>query len=379
MASIELDSLRKEFTVPEGVEVAVNDIHLHIKDGEFLTLLGPSGCGKTTTLRCIAGLETPTSGEVRFDDDTVTDVPANKRNLAMMFQNIALYPHMKIKENIAYPLKIRHVPAEKRYQEAEEAAEIMQISDLLEKYPGDVSGGQRQRAALARTIVQDPVAFLMDEPLSDLDAKLKTEIQEEIQLVHKRLEKPTIYVTHDQQEALRMSDRIAVLDDGEISQVASPRAIFRNPANRFIANFIGSPSMNFIEGEVISFEPSEVVFDVGDTDFTFEIADRQEGITDGSLGTIGVRPQELSLAAESDGHFTGSIELLEPIDERTLASVQTDHGRIQVIVSDDGSIEEGDRTGINFMGTNIYLFDRETDEEGLVAKLNRRDAPRQAQ
>lgn len=232
MSTISIRDLRKEFNVSSGTEVAVDDVSMDIEDGEFVTLVGPSGCGKTTTLRCIAGLEQPTSGQIIFDEQDVTDVPAEKRKLAMMFQNIALYPHMSIRDNIVYPLKVQGMPKEERYEKAREAATVMQIPDMLDKKPGDLSGGQRQRAALARTVVQDPIAFLMDEPLSDLDAKLKVEIRREILNVHARIGQPTIYVTHDQEEALTMSDRIAVMNDGRIEQFGTREEVYYYPNNK---------------------------------------------------------------------------------------------------------------------------------------------------
>jgi multiple sugar transport system ATP-binding protein len=367
MVAVEVETLQKEFPVSGGVEVAVDGIDVSIDDGEFLTLLGPSGCGKTTTLRCIAGLEEPTSGEVYFDGERVTHVPANERNLAMMFQNIALYPHMTIQENIAYPLKVRHVDEETRLERAREVAESMQIEDLLNKYPGDVSGGQRQRAALARTIVQDPIAFLMDEPLSDLDAKLKTEIQEEIQKVHKQLDKPTIYVTHDQQEALRMSDRIAVLDDGKIVQIGDPREVYDVPVNQFVAKFIGNPSMNFFEGSVES-DGTTTTFTNRQANLSVEFEPaKQLGELTGSAAVLGIRPQKLSLTGSKEtAALTGDIVLVEDMDDRKLVTVDVAGQEIKVIVPGESSLTESETTGITTPSSGLYLFDGETEE--LVLK-----------
>ncbi|AQL44815.1 ABC transporter (plasmid) [Halorientalis sp. IM1011] len=341
---------------------AVNGISLEIKDGEFFTFVGPSGCGKTTTLRMIAGLETPTSGSLYFQGEDVTDLAANDRNLAMMFQNIALYPHMKIKDNISYPLKVRNVPKSERYDKAADAAEVMQIPDLLEKHPAELSGGQRQRAALARTIVQDPVAFLMDEPLSDLDAKLQVEIRKEIQRVHNQVEKPTIYVTHNQEEAMTMSDRIAVLNDGEVAQVGTPEELYSEPANVFVAEFIGMPSMNFISGELRELDQSETtVSSYGET-FTWGIEGiRREPSSDDV--TIGFRPEATSLAKdEANADIEGEVQLLERIGDRLLAYIDGPEDEIRLTVDASDDIREGQHIPICIDTDGMYLFDRDTEE-----------------
>jgi multiple sugar transport system ATP-binding protein len=361
MAAIEIDSLRKTFPLPGGGEVvAVDDISLDIRDGEFFTLVGPSGCGKTTTLRCIAGLERPTSGSIRFAGGDVTDVPPERRDLAMMFQNIALYPHMKIKENIAYPLKVRNVPTADRYAEAERAAEIMQIPELLEKKPAELSGGQRQRAALARTIVQDPVAFLMDEPLSDLDAKLKIEIRKEIQRVHQRVEKPTVYVTHDQSEAMTMSDRIAVLIDGEVAQVGTPDELYNRPNSDFVAEFIGTPSMNFLEGTIDSLDDQSCRVRAHDEVIEFDI-DYLEREPTGSGVRIGFRPEAVEVVDDA-GDFDGEVFLRERIGDRILASIDGPEGEIRVTVSEEHPVKEGSRVSLSVDRGGIYLFDVDTGD-----------------
>lgn len=362
-----MEGLSKHFQLPYGIEVAVDDITLDVKEGEFLTLLGPSGCGKTTTLRCIAGLEKPTSGSIYFDDHDITELPGNKREIAMMFQNIALYPHMKIVDNISYPLKVKHVPKDERHVEAEKAAETMQIADLLEKYPGEVSGGQRQRAALARTIVQDPEAFLMDEPLSDLDAKLKAEIQDEIQRVHKRLGKPTIYVTHDQQEALKLSDRIAVMHDGKIIQVGTPRDIYTRPKNRFIAEFIGNPSMNFVQGEVVT-NNADIMFKHSRQEIRFEGVDGNSNLR--GEGILGFRPQRVTLTANDDKpDFTGIVELIDPLDDRMLITLNVSDSRIKGIVDWDDDIITNQEVGVSLGEGDVYLFHPENGE--LMSRLRK--------
>ena len=366
MAQIEVHSLRKEFNIPSGKEVAVDGIDLSIEEGEFITLVGPSGCGKTTTLRCIAGLETPTSGTISFDGTEVTEVPANRRNLAMMFQNIALYPHMTIQENIAYPLKVSRVPVDERHQQAAEAAEIMQIPELLDKYPGELSGGQRQRAALARTIVQDPIAFLMDEPLSDLDAKLKIDIRKEIQRVHKRLGKPTLYVTHDQEEAMTMSDRIAIMNNGIIEQFGTRDEVYKYPSNTFVANFIGNPSINFMDAEVVELNEDVGELRVHGQSLRFDV-DRLIKQPPESNLLAGFRPQAVGLGPTVDEvHFEEELVLLEPIDDRALARLEGPEGEIRALVSSELELKEGQPTEIQIRSDNLYLFDPNTEE--LVGK-----------
>lgn len=366
MVQIEVDSLYKEFDVPGGKEIAVDSISLSIEEGEFVTLVGPSGCGKTTTLRCIAGLETPTSGTISFDGTDVTEVPANRRDLSMMFQNIALYPHMTIRSNIAYPLKVSKIPLEERNEKAKEAAEIMQIPELLDKYPGELSGGQRQRAALARTIVQDPIAFLMDEPLSDLDAKLKIDIRREIQRVHQRLGKPTIYVTHDQEEAMTMSDRIAIMNDGNIEQFGTRDDVYNYPTNAFVARFIGNPSINFMNSEIIELDDSVVELRIHGQSLRFDVDMIAERPSDSTV-LLGFRPQSVELGPTVDeAHFEEELILLEPIDDRALARVEGPEGEIRALISSDLNLEEGTLIEMQIRTDNLYLFDPDTKE--LIGK-----------
>lgn len=369
MSVIEIESLRKEYSTPAGTEVAVDGIDLNIEEGEFVTLVGPSGCGKTTTLRCIAGLEKPTSGTIRFEGRDVTNVPANKRKLAMMFQNIALYPHMTIRDNIVYPLKVDRVSKEERDSEAERVADVMQISELLDKHPGELSGGQRQRAALARTIVQDPMAFLMDEPLSDLDAKLKVEIRKEIQRVHKRINKPTIYVTHDQEEAMTMSDKILVLNDGKIEQLGTPDELYTYPQNIFVARFIGNPSMNFMEGTLDELDTDRATVSIEGRSFEFGLDQVQTNPSDSEI-TVGFRPESVSIgsyAEESD--FEMQISLLERIGERVLATLDGPQGEVQATVSDDHSLREDEVVPVAIDRGGLYLFASTTGD--LVAKAKK--------
>lgn len=365
MSNVIIEDLRKEFDVPGGVEVAVDGVSFKIKEGEFVTLVGPSGCGKTTTLRCVAGLEIPTSGAIKFDDANVTDVPASKRGLAMMFQNIALYPHMTIAENIAYPLKISGVDPDKRRERAEEAAEVMQIPELLDKHPGELSGGQQQRAALARTIVQDPVAFLMDEPLSDLDAKLKVDIRKEIQHVHRRLGKPTLYVTHDQEEALTMSDRIAIMNDGKLEQIGTREEVYLYPNNTFVARFIGNPSINLLEATATELDEERATVTTEGASFSFSVDHQRAELTDKHV-LLGFRPQSVTLDHDPSGHdFEGTLVLLEPVDDRALATIEWKHGELRGLVPTEQGLREGESVGVTLDRDGLFIFDETT--EGLVA------------
>lgn len=367
MSAIEVRDLRKEFNTPHGVEVAVDGISLSVGDNEFVTLVGPSGCGKTTCLRCIAGLETPTSGEVTLNGRDITDVPPNKRNLAMMFQSIALYPHMTVRQNIAYPLKVRGVPKPERQEPTEEVAELMQIKDMLDKHPGDLSGGQRQRCALARTVVQKPDGFLMDEPLSDLDAKLKVDIRKEIQRVHKRMDKPMVYVTHDQEEAMTMSDRIAVLHDGQIEQIGTPEEIFRQPDNLFVGQFIGNHGMNVMEGELVKATDSSVTLSFDGSELELEID--PQSLEDGSIPgegsevAFGFRPEKTQVkASKSNGMFTGQIDLLENVGDKYLASLSTSGHTLSALVDPGHGLGEGSSVSITFDRQGAHVFDLTTGD-----------------
>lgn len=362
MTSITVEGLRKVFSVPSGTEVAVDDIDFEMEDGEFISFVGPSGCGKTTTLRCIAGLETPTGGSVWFGDDEVTQVPANKRQVAMMFQNIALYPHMTIRENIAYPLKVRHISKSERHEQAKEAAEIMQISELLDKYPGELSGGQRQRAALARTVIQDPVVFLMDEPLSDLDAKLKADIRQEIQRIHKRIGKTTVYVTHDQEEAMTMSDRIAVMNNGTIMQSGTPDELYKRPINQFVAQFIGNPSMNFLQSDVVSTSGDSITIKVGDNTHTFKLDEKTP--PSNSIVTIGFRPEAISFRnhSEEDITFDAKVSLMEYIGDRLLVTLDGPQGNIRAATDPNQILEEDSVVKVSVDKAQVHIFDTESGD-----------------
>lgn len=296
MAAVSFEAVSKVY----GTDVrALSDFSLDIEDGEFVVLVGPSGCGKSTTLRVIAGLEEPTSGRVFIDGHDITEEEPSRRDIAMVFQNYALYPHMSVYDNMAFSLKMRKASAEKVNRLVLDAAEILGISDYLKRKPKELSGGQRQRVALGRAIVRQPKVFLFDEPLSNLDAKLRVQMRNELARLHSKLRATMIYVTHDQAEAMTLGDRIVVLKDGLTQQVAPPLEVYDNPCNRFVAGFIGSPSMNFFSAESSAGEL-----------FSLDTRFGKTSAPDG-LYTMGVRPEDIH--ADTDGPFSCSVEVVETL------------------------------------------------------------------
>src|SRR6185436_15630336 len=283
MATIELERITKVY---DNGFVAVDDVSLSIADGEFIVLVGPSGCGKSTLLRTVAGLEEATAGEVRIDSVDVTDLAPRRRDIAMVFQSYALYPHMSVRENMAYGLKVRRAPKAETRRRVEEVAGMLGLTELLDRRPAQLSGGQRQRVAMGRAIVREPRAFLMDEPLSNLDAKLRVQMRGQLSALQDRLGVTTVYVTHDQTEAMTLGERVAVLRKGEVQQVASPRDLYRDPVNLFVAGFIGSPAMNFLSGEI---EGRHVKTPLAEFDLHDDVADRFTG-SDGKV-IVGIRPE----------------------------------------------------------------------------------------
>src|SRR6056297_537531 len=302
---------------------AVDKMNLEIEDGEFVTLVGPSGCGKSTTLETIAGLTIPTDGKITIADREVTNLPPKDRGIAMVFQNIALFPHMDVYDNISFGLRLRDYPKEEIDRRVDRAVEIVQLEGMMERMPDEMSGGQRQRVAIARAIVREPEVFLMDEPLANLDAKLRVHMRTELQRLHKELDTTIIYVTHDQAEAMTMSDRIAVIDGGELQQIAPPLVCYNEPANLFVAGFIGSPSMNFVEGEVTSTGLSTPNFDV-----EFDPG-QLSGVAEGDHLTLGVRPEDVYLRQGSEGvtnptqPIPARTDVLEPMGDEIFVYLLT--------------------------------------------------------
>src|SRR5256885_20043 len=322
MARIVLDKVSKIFKGPKGEEVrAVNNVSLTIEDQEFLVLVGPSGCGKSTTLRMMAGLEEVSRGTISIDGKVVNDVEPKDRDLAMVFQNYALYPHMTVYENMAFGLKLRRYPRAEIDLRVSQAAEILGITPLLDRLPRALSGGQRQRVAVGRAIVRQPKAFLFDEPLSNLDAQMRVQTRAELARLHRRLSATMVYVTHDQVEAMTLGTRVAVLKDGMLQQVAPPMELYRRPQNQFVASFIGSPSMNFVRG-TIERDNGRARF-VADG-FTLGVPDSLA--TRAGPVVLGVRPHDIALDGAHEGGPRGVVSLVEPLGSEQIVYVTTPGG-----------------------------------------------------
>ena len=316
MARVELEKVSKVYP---GNVLAVDGIDLAVEDREFVVLVGPSGCGKSTTLRMVAGLEEISAGTIRIGPDVVNDVPPKDRNIAMVFQNYALYPHMTVYKNMAFGLKLRRVPRAEIDKRVREAARILDLEPLLDRKPKALSGGQRQRVAVGRAIVRDPAAFLFDEPLSNLDAKLRVTTRAELKRLHHRLMTTTIYVTHDQEEAMTLGDRVVVMKDGLIQQCDTPYEVYERPTNRFVAGFVGTPPMNFFEGRLLQ-EGDRLIFDEGDNRLT--VSPRHRAALAGHVGrtlTLGVRPEMLRPTGEArtDSALRVQVSVVEPLGDRT--------------------------------------------------------------
>lgn len=324
---------------------AVKNTSVDIEDGEFFVMLGPSGCGKTTTLRMVAGLELPTSGEIHIRGREVTYMEPRHRDIAMAFQDYGLYPHLTIRQNIEFPLKVRKVPTLERLGKVEEIADTLGISQLLERKPGQISGGQRQRVSLARALVRNPHVFLMDEPLSNLDAKLRAVMRTEIKKLVTKLGITTIYVTHDQVEAMSMADRIAVMEGGEMVQVTSPMNLYDHPVNEFVAEFVGSPAMNLFPSRANNGSISCVLDELSKLVPSTELSANLDRIT-GSSGYIGIRPENLSIAdSPKSADFTALVDLVEPLGPTT--NVYLKAGDLDFIaVVDHTSVRAGETVGI---------------------------------
>ena len=318
MASVELDSLVKRFGGPEGTIVANDNIDLTIEDGEFIVIVGPSGSGKSTALRTIAGLEEPTEGRVLIGGEDVTDLPPRDRDVAMVFQNYALYPHKTVDGNMRYGLeKSSGLSGEEIDERVRQFAEMMEIEETLEKTPDQLSGGQKQRVALGRAIVQKPEAFLMDEPLSNLDAKLRLQMRTEFQRIHQELGKTTIYVTHDQEEAMTMGDRIVVMDGGEIQQIDEPADVYDRPENYFVAQFIGELTMNFAE---VTVENGTV----SSENFSFSFPGEGPDLADGTY-LLGIRPEDVELRPDGEVSGTATVEVTEPTGSEAVVYLENEH------------------------------------------------------
>ena len=350
MAGITLNNLVKSF----GTYIAVSGISLDIRDGEFLIMVGPSGCGKTTTLNMISGLETPTSGEISIGGTVVNDLEPGERGLGMVFQDLALFPHMTVFENIAFGLRVRKVPAAEVARRVAAAAETMHIKSLLTKLPKQCSGGESQRVALARTIVTDPAVFLMDEPLSSLDAKLRVDMRTELKRLHERLKATFIYVTHDQAEAMTMADRIVVMSGGRIEQLGAPLEIYNHPATQFVAGFFGTPAMNFVDG----------VVEIGAAGTRFCGAGLEQALPASVSANLCGRNVVLGVRSEHviiDGAATsspGTVRMLQPLGDATLVHFDAEQGKSLVAkVEPSTELVPGLPLKFRFAPEHCHLFD----------------------
>ena len=365
MASLSLKNICKVY--PNGFE-AVKDFNLEVEDQEFIIFVGPSGCGKSTTLRMIAGLEEISSGELRIDGKVVNDVEPKDRDIAMVFQNYALYPHMTVFDNMAFGLKLRKVPKDEIKKKVEEAAKILDLEKLLDRKPKALSGGQRQRVAMGRAIVRNPKVFLMDEPLSNLDAKLRVQMRSEIAALHNRLKATIIYVTHDQTEAMTLGTRIVVLKDGVIMQVDSPQKLYNEPNNLFVAGFIGSPQMNFIDA-VCKVEGEKVTLNFENTSIILPPAKAKklsDGGYDGKTVVLGIRPEDIGdsqieIEAHKDAVFETDVTGYELLGSEVLLYFEVGGAKMTAKVDSRTTARMGDHITLAIDPEKIHCFDKETE------------------
>ncbi len=369
MASLSLKHIYKKYA---GGVTAVSDFCLEIEDKEFIILVGPSGCGKSTTLRMIAGLEEITEGELYIGDKLVNEVAPKDRDIAMVFQNYALYPHMTVFENMAFGLKLRKTPKDEIKRRVDEAARILDIAHLLDRKPKALSGGQRQRVALGRAIVREPQVFLLDEPLSNLDAKLRAQMRTELSKLHMKLGTTFIYVTHDQTEAMTMGDRIVVMKDGFIQQVDTPQNLYDSPVNTFVAGFIGSPQMNFINAKLTKVDGKYVVVFGADDKFSVEILEAKAKGSEienfvGKEVILGIRPEnlhdeEMFLANATSGIIDCNVEVTEMMGSETYLYLNCDGNPMIARVDPRSKAKAGDVIKVGIDVNKVHLFDKETEK-----------------
>jgi multiple sugar transport system ATP-binding protein len=355
MARVTIDHLTKQFRDVK----AVDDLTLEIPEGSFVTLLGPSGCGKSTTLYCIAGLEEASSGDIYFDGTRVTELSPKDRDAALVFQDYALYPHMNVQDNLAFALKMRKTPKSEMKKRVEQVADVLGLERLLQRRPNQLSGGQRQRVALGRALIRDASVFLMDEPLSNLDALLRFNTRTEIKRLQRELGTTTIFVTHDQEEAMVLSDRIAVMRDGVLQQYSTPDETYSRPANRFVAGFIGSPRMNFIEGD-LAVEDGAALIRSGESAIKAPGAQALRLTGDTRSLVMGIRPEHVHLSSSPNGDALGQVELLEPVGPVTYVDVRLGAVPLRASVPAGTALEPGQTVGIAFEPDRLHFFDRES-------------------
>jgi multiple sugar transport system ATP-binding protein len=359
MATVELQNLSKIY---EGGVKAVDNANISVGDKEFLVLVGPSGCGKTTTLRCIAGLEEITDGELSIDGTRMNDVAPKDRDIAMVFQNYALYPHMSVYENMAFGLKIRKYPRSEIETRVRDAAQVLDIEELLERKPKALSGGQRQRVAVGRAIVRKPKVFLFDEPLSNLDAKLRVQMRAELASLHTRLQATMVYVTHDQVEAMTMGDRIVVMRDGLIQQIGTPLALYNTPVNRFVAGFIGSPPMNIMKVGLKEAGGRLVVSDAG---IELEVAPAHQDRLRSHVGRdvlLGIRPEDLTYTEDTrSSTLVAAVDVVEPLGAETHIYLAVESNQLIAKVGPDVDVRVGAEITLTPNMERVHYFDLETE------------------
>ena len=355
---VSIENLSKRF----GDVVGVEDLTLHIRDGEFVAFLGPSGCGKTTTLLTLAGIYKPTDGIIRFGERVVNQVQPKDRNIGMVFQSYALYPHMTVFQNIAYPLKLKKVDKSAQYDSVRQVANVMGIGELLDRRPGQLSGGQQQRVALGRALVKEPDVLLFDEPLSNLDARLRLTMRGEIKHLQKDLGITAIYVTHDQVEAMTMADRIAVMNGGHLQAFASPDELYDRPRTQFVAGFVGNPPMNFVDVEVARSNGAFVV----ETDSLRLLASRDRGeppaAYDGAV-VMGIRPEDIQISG--DGDVAGEIFVVEPLGREDLIDVRVGAHSFLLLANTENQHQAGERVNLRFDMDQVQFFDPKTGQSLL--------------
>ncbi|WP_417501707.1 maltose/maltodextrin ABC transporter ATP-binding protein MalK [Marinobacter sp.] len=353
MASVTLRNICKSYDETQ----VTRDVNLDIQDGEFVVFVGPSGCGKSTLLRMIAGLEDITSGEMYIGNNRVNNLPPKEREVGMVFQSYALYPHMDVAENMAFGLKLAKTNKAEIDRRVQDAANLLQLEKLLERKPKDLSGGQRQRVAIGRTIVREPEVFLFDEPLSNLDASLRVQMRIEISRLHKRLGATMIYVTHDQVEAMTMADKIVALDNGAIAQVGKPMELYHYPATRFVAGFIGSPKMNFMNCTVVTANSQSATI-VMPGNHQLELPVNGSGLSEGEAVTLGIRPEHLREDQEADMYLEGEVHVVERLGYQTLVHLDINNVEGVITMRTDGSnpIQEGARMTLGMNAKKCHLF-----------------------
>ena len=364
MSTLTFDRVTKKF----GKVLAVNEFSLVVNDSEFLVLLGPSGCGKTTAMRMVAGLEEVTSGNIFIDDWEITDLPPRSRNVSMVFQNYAVWPHMTVYENIAYPLRLKKVPQDEMDAKVKDVARMVKIGELLDRYPSQLSGGQQQRVAVARAIAVEPKIFLMDEPLSNLDAKLRVSMRTELKAIHAKTGATTVFVTHDQSEAMSMADRIVVMKDGEVIQVGTPDDVYDRSASIFVADFIGTPPTNFFDVDIVNKDGSIHLLNPHfDLKLSENIAKNLRDYNKNKL-ILGVRPENILLVNEDNALFTSECSVSEPQGSHQVVAVYLDENYVKVVAPAQPKIKPGDVVHLDFKQETLHFFDPDTELSIFLTK-----------